>query len=388
MRIAQHPAKTKVLSMGRRWGKTFMSNVIVGNALAHNGKVAWIAPTYKNTRPLWREIVRATADDVKAKRMVVNRSDRTIETKHGGFLGIYSGDNIDSIRGEAFNLVVIDEAARIAEDAWSDAIMPTLADYDGDAILISTPKGKNWFYREWMMGQGGDSDVVSWQVSSDANPNPNIKKAFRKVQKRVTEHTFRTEWLAEFLDGGEVFRRVMDAATAEPLESKRGSQYVIGADWGKLDDFTAFVVMDIATRRMVSIDRFNQIDYTVQAHRLQALAERFTPVAIIAERNSMGEVIVEQLQRAGLPVHPFTTTNASKTRIIDDLAMAFERREIEIINDNVLINELQAYEMERTPSGMMRYSAPDGMHDDTVMALALAWYGASLPTKRAKSREY
>jgi hypothetical protein len=93
----------------------------------------------------------------------------------------------------------------------------------------------------------------------------------------------------------------------------------------------------------------------------------------------MGEPLVEQLQRDGLPVQPFLTTNATKAAAIDALALAFERGDIRILNDPVLIGELQAYEMERLPSGMMRYNAPSGMHDDTVMSLALAWQGASSP---------
>ena len=73
----------------------------------------------------------------------------------------------------------------------------------------------------------------------------------------------------------------------------------------------------------------------------------------------------------------FTTTNASKMRVIDALALAFERQEIRILPDPILIAELQSFEMERLPSGLMRYSAPEGLHDDTVMALALAWHGVA-----------
>ena len=89
----------------------------------------------------------------------------------------------------------------------------------------------------------------------------------------------------------------------------------------------------------------------------------------------MGEPLLELLQREGLPVQGFQTTNASKAGIIEALALAFERREITIPNDSVLVSELQAYEMMRLPGGSFRYSAPEGMHDDTVMSLALAWHG-------------
>ena len=75
------------------------------------------------------------------------------------------------------------------------------------------------------------------------------------------------------------------------------------------------------------------------------------------------------------------TTIATKTVIIETLALAFERGDVRILADPVLIGELQAYEMERLPSGLMRYSAPEGMHDDTVMALALAWAVVAEPAR-------
>ena len=86
----------------------------------------------------------------------------------------------------------------------------------------------------------------------------------------------------------------------------------------------------------------------------------------------------------GLPVRAFQTTNATKAQIIDALALAFERGEITILNDPTLVGELQAYEMQRLPSGMARYSAPEGMHDDTVMALALAWHAVGRSPSEAE----
>ena len=123
--------------------------------------------------------------------------------------------------------------------------------------------------------------------------------------------------------------------------------------------------------------RFNQIDYSVQIGRLEAIYNRFRPRKIIAESNSMGEPLIEQLRNKGMHVEGFATTNKSKAQIIDGLALAFENDELTILDDPVLINELQAYEAERLPSGMFRYGAPSGMHDDTVMALAMAWHGGS-----------
>jgi hypothetical protein len=99
-------------------------------------------------------------------------------------------------------------------------------------------------------------------------------------------------------------------------------------------------------------------------------------VQIVAEENSIGGPNIEALREEGLPVIAFQTTATSKPPLIESLALAFERREIAILPDAVQLAELQAY--ERTVSrltGRSSYNAPEGYHDDTVMALALAWWG-------------
>jgi hypothetical protein len=130
--------------------------------------------------------------------------------------------------------------------------------------------------------------------------------------------------------------------------------------------------MDAADMRQVYLDRYNGVDYSVQRQRIEALAARYRPAAIISEANSMGRPNNEQLRAAGLPVRDFTTANATKAAIIESLAGLIERAAVTLLNDPTQVGELQAYEGTRTPSGMTRYSAPEGMHDDTVIALALA----------------
>lgn len=387
--IARHPAKIKVLANGRRWGKTVLGGRIVMEMLAQHGRVAWIAPTYKNSRPLWRWTMTVIAPAVRAGLMRFSQAERTVETRRGGYLGIYSGDNIDSIRGEAFHLVVLDEAAMLMPDAWTDAIMPTLADYDGDALLISTPKGRNWFFAEYMRALADGRDSAAFSAPSSANPLPGIQKAFALARERVAERTYRQEWLAEFVADGGAFRRVLECATAMPLaRGVHGNSYVIGVDWGRTNDATVFTVLDNTSRNMVHFERMTKVDYALQVSRLRTLADKFKPRLIMAEQNSMGGPLVEQLAREGLPVRGFLTTNASKAQIIDALALAFERDEVHILNDPLLIGELQAYEAEALPGGLVRYGAPAGLHDDCVISLALAYHAVAAGGVRTRSREY
>lgn len=376
-KILRHPAETKVLSMGRRWGKTVLGGTTSLYFASQGAKVAWVVPTYKNGRPLWRWAENTVAPLRKAKQCDVSRAERVMQFQGGGFLGVYSMDNEDSIRGEAFHLVIVDEAARVPEGAWTDAIMPTLADYGGRALLISTPKGKNWFWKEWVRGQTPDGSIASWQAPTAHNPNPRIKRAAELARERVGERSYQQEWLAQFVDDGSIFRNVQALATAEPQSPIDGHTYVMGCDWGKYNDYTVLTVIDATTHTVAALDRFNQIDYTLQLGRVQALADRYNPEVIIAEKNSIGDPILERLYyEHDLPVRPFTTTNASKAKVIDALSLAFERGSITLLNHPTLIGELQAYEAERLPGGLLRYNAPSGMHDDCVISLALAWHGA------------
>lgn len=374
-RVIQEAARFNVVNCGRRFGKTTLGldRCATPEVLAH--PVAWFSPTYKMMLEVWREAAIIFQPIEKRK----NAQERRIEFITGGLLEFWSLDDINAGRGRKYRRIIVDEAAMVKKlmDHWQIVLRSTLADLIGDAWFLSTPKGRNAFWQMYQWGQDpARPDWASWQMPTRSNPFI-VQSEIDAMRASMPELIFNQEVLAQFLeDAGGVFRRVTEAATAKAQDkATAGGQYVVGVDWGKHVDFTVLTVVDISTRRLVHLERFNQIDYTVQTGRLRALNGRFRPTAIIAERNSMGDPLIEQLQRDGLPVLPFTTTNATKARAIDELAMAFERSEIEIIDDPVLIAELQSYEMERLPSGMLRYSAPAGMHDDCVMSLALAWQG-------------
>jgi hypothetical protein len=346
-------------------------------------RVAWIVPTYRLGRPLWRLAERA-ARALTPYGVTANRAERTIDFPADGFIGIYSMDSADSIRGEAFHLVIIDEAARIPEEAWTDAIQPTLADYDGRAVLISTPKGRqNWFYREYARGlEENNPRYQSWHAPSSANPSPQIRRAAIEAKERVPERTYRQEWLAEFIEfEGTVFRNIAACLAGDKPSpaDHAGHEIVIGVDWAQAVDFTAFSAFCCQCRREVELDRFNGVEWALQRGRLAVLSDRWRASEILVERNSIGSPLMEALRDEGLPVIGFTTTAQSKAKIIQSLALAFEREEAKWLDVPIATAELEAF--EATPSsvtGRVSYSAAQGCHDDTVIARALAWRQAQV----------
>ena len=376
MRVVSESRRFNVVDCGRRFGKTMLGVNRCAETLRQGQPAAWFAPTYKLMIDVWADMAEKMHDEIAR----LNKTEMRIEFNNGAVFDMWTLDNPDAGRGRKYKRVVIDEAAMVRNfmKAWTAGIRPTLTDLRGDAWFFSTPKGHNGFWQLYQLGlDPNQTDWACWQMPTAANPyiDPSEIEAARQM---LPERIFAQEYLAEFLeDGGGVFRNVRAAATSEPGQKPVFNPTVIGVDWGKHEDFTVLTVIDTIRRCVVEVDRFNQIDYSVQTQRLKTLTAKWRPHAIVAERNSIGEPLIEQLIMDGLPVQPFTTTNASKQAIIDGLALAFERNELAILPDETMIGELQAYSMERLPSGLLRYSAPEGMHDDCVMSLALAWYGAS-----------
>jgi len=375
--VTREAARFSVVAVGRRAGKTAHGIDRCADPQVLPYPVGWFSPTYKDMLEVWREVGERFGPITERTSV----QDRRLEFITGGVLEFWSLENVQAGRGRKYRRVIIDEAAFVPTllDSWNYAIRPTLADLRGDAWIYSTPKGRNGFWQMFQWGQDlGRPDWRSWQMPSSVNPFLPASE-LEEMRRNFPERVYQQEILAQFLeDAGGIFRRVLDAATATPLERGRGgAQYVYGIDWGRVNDFSVIVVLDVQTRSVVAMDRFTQIDYAVQMGRLDAMMQRFPPAVLVPEANSMGGPLIEQMQRRGWPVVPFTTTSVSKAMIIDGLALAFERGDIAILPDPVLIGELQAYEAERLPSGALRYSAPEGMHDDTVMALALAWFACS-----------
>jgi hypothetical protein len=194
--------------------------------------------------------------------------------------------------------------------------------------------------------------------------------------RTLPEDTFRQEYMGVFLEGeGAVFRNIkacMGAPKDAKPEDHKGHQIVAGVDWAKQADYTAISIGCLDCKREVAKDRFNKIDFHFQRERLKALVEKWHLNFGQVETNSIGEPNLEELLRDGLPFRGFETTAKSKPPLIENLALALEKEEWQFIDDPVWTGELEAYERKVNPAtGRSSYSAPDGIHDDTVIARAL-----------------
>jgi len=375
-------AKRKVIIAGRRAGKTTGVAMVAVEALLAGRRVLEAAPTQEQTSAFWDLCKGYLAELLTAGIIYKNESRHILEMPSGARIRTKTAWDADSLRGDYADLLILDEFADMDPSAWDLVGAPMLLDNDGDAVFIGTPKRKNHFHSMYTRAIGDQTGRwASWHFTSHDNPHLS-EPALLEITADMTDDAYRQEIMAEFLDNeGVVFRNIAACCTLEPStpDKHEGHEMVIGIDWGKQEDYTVASVGCRDCRKEAALDRFHGIPYTLQRERIEALAERWGAYDILAESNSMGQPMIDLMQYDGLPVRGFVTTAASKPPLIENLALCLEREEVHFIADPVAQAELEAYEMRISiTTNRPTYSAPEGVHDDTVMARALMCHALQL----------
>ncbi len=380
--IKSEARRFNVLDVGRRAGKTHLGMHLALETACAGDPVGWFSPGYKYLLEVWQTLTRL----LRPVSDKINATERRIELNNGGVVECWTLDNNDDPgRSRKYKRAIVDEAAIAPnlKSAWEEAIRATLADLEGDAWFLSTPKGLNYFFDLFKRGQDSAAhpDWRSWQMPSSVNPFLPATE-IEAARLELPEMTFRQEFLAEFLSGeGAVFRNVdacMNALATRP-EDHRGHYLCAGVDWGRSHDFTAISVLCCHCEQEVKLDRFNQIGWDFQRQRLLSTIEAWRVSHTVVETNSIGGPNLEalrQIMNLKQVLQGFEMTSKSKAPLIQSLALAFERERCQWLPDAVAKHELIAYEATITESGFTKYGAPEGGWDDTVIARALAWKAA------------
>jgi len=384
LEVHRSPASRRILAAGVRWGKTRCAAMegLAASLAPQERSYGWVvAPTYDLADKVFREIVLIASERLRHRIVVIRESERRVVLHNlaGGISEIRakSADNPVSLLGEGLDWVIIDEAARLKPTIWEGHLTQRLIDRKGWALLISTPRGKGYFYELFRRGQGKDPEFASW--NSPSRDNPYLDAALIEEERgRLPERVFRQEYEGEFLEGsGQVFRNVRECALGIWQEPRRSAWYRAGLDLAKVEDFTVLVVLD-TYRQVVFADRFHRIDWALQVQRIHAATSRYNRARTFVDSTGAGEPVYESLRRAGVSCTAYPFTQKSKAALIDNLAMLIEGKQVILPKVSLWpegIDELEAFEYSVTDSGNVRTGSPYGGHDDCVMALALAaWH--------------
>ena len=360
LKVLTEAKRFNVLDCGRRWGKSYLSVRVMMQSAFNKEPVAYFAPTYKLLEGTFKELYS------RFMPMITKKHDNQfIQIVGGGSIEFWSLENPLAGRSRKYKVAIIDEAAfnRNLWQSWTEAIRPTLTDLKGSAWFMSTPKGKNDFYKLWMRGQTNEPDWMSWQMPTITNPfiDPSEIEAARRD---LPELAFKQEYLAEFNDnvanpfGLDYIRICTGQLSNEPA-------VCYGIDLAKSFDWTV----------IIGLDRFGVVSHFERFQRpwneTKEIIRRLPRGAIKIDSTGVGDPITEDIQRDRGNVHSFKYTSTSKQQLMEGLAAAIHQRKV-IYPEGVIKAELESFEYQMTGTGV-KYTAPPGLHDDCVNALALAW---------------
>ena len=385
--IVDDPARFTITEATTKAGKT-MSHIewLLGEAdrIGH-GNLWWVATindtadiAYRRTQERLRGLLDSSGELIRVGDPVpfTKNDTRKFVDVFGARIWFKSADKPDSLFGEDVYALVGDEISRWKEDAWT-ACYSTLTATKGRAKLIGNVKGrKNFAYRLARKAEGNGS-AEGWSyhklTALDAIAGGVIDEAtVEEARRDLPPDAFAELYMAEAAEDGSnpfgmaaIKACIVDAPSLSPTTA-------YGVDLAKSVDYTWIVGLDAEGRQTTS-ERFQKPWGETEAEVLRLVGS--VPAAV--DSTGVGDPIVEAMQRKARRIEGFKFSSTSKQQLMEGLAAAIQQQRLRIW-DARLIAELEAFEYEHTRTGV-KYSAPSGLHDDGVCALALAVMKNSRP---------
>lgn len=362
-------ARYSVIEASTKSGKTHGCIVwLHEQAAIHGGprhNYWWVAPIHAQTKMAYDRLI----DALPANTFATNRTELSVSLGNGSKIWFKSGHESDSLYGEDVYAAVVDEATRVKEDSWI-ALRSTLTATRGKVRIIGNVKGrKNWAYRLARRAEQGAKGLHYARLTAyDAADGGLFERdEIDDARSMMPEQAFNELYLAiPGDDGGNPFGRaaIEDCtATWEELHELAGPSKVWGWDLAKKHDFTVGIALD-DHGNTVQLQRFQKqwADTITEIVRTSGL------LPALVDATGVGDPIVEELQRHG-NYEGFMFSRTSRQQLLEGLAVKISKRAVRF--PQIVADELENFEYVYIPTGV-KYAAPEGLHDDCVMALALA----------------
>lgn len=367
--IIDDPARFTVTEAATKTGKT-ASHIIwlheqpLALNLGVGKSVWWVAPVFGQAEIAFKRMKNQITDRNYFK---VNESKLLLTLPTGAEIHFKSAERPDNLYGDDVYAAVFDEFTRAREEAWF-ALRSTLTATQGKCKFIGNVKGKkNWGYRMAQKAKQGDDPNYSYHkiTAYDAAKAGYVTlEEIEQAKRDLPETVFKELYLAEASeDGSNPFGYSFIQLCSIGMSNL--PPVCFGIDLAKSKDWTV----------IIGLDRFGQVCHfqRFQKDWLQTVQTiKLLPnVSMKIDSTGVGDPIVEQVQQGRSNVHSFKFTPASKQQIMEGLALGIQQRKV-LFPEGIIKEELENFEFEYTRTGVI-YTAPQGLHDDCVCALALAW---------------
>jgi hypothetical protein len=334
----------------------------------------WVSPILAQAKIAFRRLKRALPLEVYE----ANESELTVALGNGAVIWFKGADHPDSLYGKDVYVAVIDEATRCKAEAWH-AVRSTLTATRGARRVIGNVRGRrNWAYELARRAEAGEPDMHHAKITARDAVEAGVLDAeeIDDAERQLPAAVFRELYLAEASDDeGNPFGLAAIRKCLAPLSA--GAPAAWGWDLAKARDFTVGAALD-AEGAVCRIERWNRQQLPPAmapgADYWEATVGRIRDLTghapALVDSTGLGDPVYEAIAKDRPNFEPFKFTAPSKQQLMEGLAVAIQRGEIRF-PDGVLRVELESFEYVLTRAGV-HYSAPEGMHDDAVCALALA----------------
>lgn len=375
----QDPSRFKVIAAGRRCGKSNLAiKMLLAKALEapEGSAVLYVAPTLGQARQIaWDALLEQGREVIKAAH--VNQMDVTLVT--GRKIHIRSGENKDALRGLKLYFAVVDEAAFVPEEVFTKIIRPALADLKGEAVIISTPEGRNHFYEWFKLGkEGTNPEWKSWHLTTADNPTIPPEE-IEEARKTLSSFVFKQEFEANFNNAGqEIFKEEWLKKGKEP---QYGS-YIIAIDLAGFEevgknpgavksrlDESAIAIVKVTDEGDWWVKQIihGRWDIKETAAKIIVAIKEHQPIAVGIERGALKNAVLpflnDLMRKTNTYAHISDLTHGNK-RKQDRIAWALQGR---LEHGRISFNEDEDW---REAWDQISMFPTAGLHDDLVDALS------------------
>ena len=364
--IARDKHRFKVINCGRRFGKTTLAvEEIKGKIAAGKTKVAYIAPTYQQARDIaWEMLKREfVGADFNESRLEIKIGDRTIVLR--------GWEAIETLRGQAFDFIVIDEIAMMRNfwSSWQEVIRPTLTDTQGKVMFVSTPKGFNHFYELYNL-EAKDKDYRSYHFTSYDNPYL-PREELDKAKQELTEDRFAQEYLADFRKTEGLVYKEFDRQKHlfTDREGIAATSYFAGVDFGFTNPAAIISIKKDRDNKYHVVQEFYRTNKTDEEIAEYVAAQGFNYVYPDPESPAS----IEVLRRKGVNLREVTKGKDSIKNGINRIRELFKQGRLLIHSScENLIWELETYSYPDKKDLHNEEEAPIKENDHALDALRYA----------------
>jgi len=363
----------------RRSGKDKVCfNYMIKKACERVGTYFYFLPEYSQAKKvIWENIDNdgfRMLDHIPAELLKKKPNDTELKAElvNGSIIQLIGADNFEK-SGVGTNPVgiVMSEYSVNKPEVWN-FIRPILTINGGWAIFNFTPRGQNHAFKMLELAKG-NPEWFTQVLTVDDTGVLTAEDIDRERAEGMPEAMIDQEYFCKFIESAtSFFKRIEDACVLYEQAPNPAHFYQMGVDLAKYQDFTTISVIDLNTFEEVYKERFNQIDWNLQKARIEAVYLRYGKPRGFIDATGVGDPIVEDLRSRGVMLEPYKFTEGTRTDALTNLSMVLQTDRVRFLNDPVFKAELSYFQYELSENGKLKIKVPDGLHDDTVFAAALA----------------